>query len=154
MDRQGGSDSLRLRKTKQNMVPRVKPETHQKLEPDIMASSSSSSPSPSASLQKLGGTHGRASNHSSKYLHTKLPSDNLNRSASTKAVAETDMDKIPRIASNGTQGGAGDVSGSSDGEDVVDDADTCQLLPSSSREQPGGDEDESQVIVEDEVRLL
>ena len=56
--------------------------------------------------------------------------------------------------SNGTKGGAGEPhindAGDSADDDVADDDDTCQLLPSREQE---GDDDDLNVIVEDEVRL-
>ncbi|KAK3742167.1 hypothetical protein RRG08_019828, partial [Elysia crispata] len=145
----GGSDNTTLRNRKQNMVPRVKPDLHQNLEPDIMASSSSSSSSPKQ--QKLTGANGNGSNHSSKYLHTKAPSRNSSDPVSNKDIAETNMDDALYI-SNGTKGGAGEPhindAGDSADDDVADDDDTCQLLPSREQE---GDDDDLNVIVEDEV---
>ncbi|RUS81265.1 hypothetical protein EGW08_010969 [Elysia chlorotica] len=141
MDRKGASDSTSLRNRKQNMVPRVKPDKQQNLEPDIMASSPSSS-----TQQKVSGANSNGLNHSSEYLHTKATahsSDDAN-----KDIAETNLDDtLP----NGTNRVAGEPhsndAASSAEEDVSDDADTHQLLP--CRKQTEDDHDLN-VIVEDE----
>ena len=141
MDKQGLSNSPTLRKRKSNMVPRVKPDAHQPSEPIMKASPSSS---------KQIGSNG----NKSKHLHINSPSGNPNGSVSNSTVAETNLDDVPALPNRkGCRAGvsSSNDAGNSDDDDVTGDADTCQLLP--SREEPE-EEDDSKVIVEDEVRAL
>ncbi|GFN93498.1 hypothetical protein PoB_002000400 [Plakobranchus ocellatus] len=143
MDKAEASENLGLRKRKPKMVPRVRQEESPSLESNMAGST----PSLAMASESLIGANSNNSNQPSKYLHTKRTSSNANGSVAKKDVAETNLNDI----SNG-EGIGGSMSYSDDDDNMPDnaDSDTCRLLPSSGQPR---EEDESKVIVEDEVRL-